>query len=339
MSPSRTAKQALADLESRLRLVKAPILAGLRPGLTESHALRLFSSAGVRPDSGLVALYTWHNGAVGGGSQGELMDTARFLSLEEALESREFALRVVADSVLGTGTAAEEVFDPTWFPILSPAHAGLYVVEKLGAGRVVTYEFEQGGISEVLSASLIEFIDSLSRDGLDFKPPAPSADAAVLVARLASEDENERVNATRELTRKRPPAAFEPLVAMLESPNSQARRTAALILGLLHDRLAIPILIRCVATWSAEQGDSARDAASALAGLRDVTDEGWLVHVERAIAEGDTQLRLDAITSLAFSRDARSVPSLQAAASHDPNPIVRAAAERALTALSEDTRM
>jgi hypothetical protein len=285
-----------------------------------------------------VALYTWHNGAEGAGPQAELMDTARFLSLQEALENREFALRLATEVVLDTDTSAEEIFDPTWFPILSPAHAGLCVVEKLGAGRVVMYEFEQGGISEVLSSSLIEFIDSLAHEGLDFKPPPPSADAASLVARLESDDEKERVQATRELTRKRPPAAFEPLVALLSSPNSQARRNAALILGLLHDRRAITILIRCIALWSAEEGDSARDATSAIAGLRDVSEEGWLVHFERALAEGDVQLRLDAIKGLAFSRDARTVPSLQAAASSDPDPRVRAAAVQALRPPGEGKR-
>lgn len=335
MSPSRSAKQALADLEARLRRVNAPILAGLMPGLTESETLQLFTTAGVKPDPSLVALYTWHNGAEGGGPPAELMDTARFMSLQEAIENRTFELGLAAETEFLPDVPAAEIFDPGWWPILSDASGRPYVVEQVGAGRVLIVDRMQIGIQEELSATLISFIDSLARDGLDFKPSPISADATVLVRNLESKDEKKRISAMHELTRKRPAAAFEPLVAMLGSEDAWARRDTALILGLLHDRRAIPILIRCIARWSVRDAEGLKDATSAFAGLRDVSQEGAMAHLDSALADGDVELRLDAIQGLVVSRDARAVPSLQAVAMHDPDSRVRAAAEQGLRTIGE----
>jgi len=255
MSPSRSAKQALADLEARLRRVNAPILAGLRPGLSESETLQLFTNAGVKPDPVLVALYTWHNGAEGGGPPAELMDTARFMSLQEAIENRRFELGLATENEFLPDLPAAEIFDPGWWPILSDASGRPYVVEQVGAGRVLIVDRAQIGIQEELSPTLSAFVDSLARDGLDFKPSPISADVTVLVRNLESKDDKKRISAIQELTRKRPAAAFEPLVAMLGSEDAWARRDAALILGLLHDRRAIPILIRCIARWSVRDAE------------------------------------------------------------------------------------
>jgi hypothetical protein len=263
------------------------------------------------------------------------MATARFLSLQEAIETRRFELGLAAENEFFPDVPAAEIFDLQWFPILDDAVGRIYVVEKLGAGRVMIVDRMQVGAHEVLGESLVAFVDSLAHDGLDFKPSPPSADIAVLVARLESDNERERVRACQELTRKRPAAAFEPLVAMLESRDPSARRDAALILGLLRDRRAIPILIRCIARWSTGDPIGQPDATSAWAGLRDVGKEDVLAHLERALAEGDTALRLDAITGIVFTRDARGAVALQAAAMSDADPAVRAAAEQALRAAGE----
>src|ERR1700756_883000 len=112
MSPSRSAKQVLAELEARLRRVKAPIVAGLRPGLSESETLQSFTNAGVNPDPGLVELYMWHNGAEGGGPLAELTDNARFVSLQEAIENRTFELGLATENEFLTDLPAAEIFDP-----------------------------------------------------------------------------------------------------------------------------------------------------------------------------------------------------------------------------------
>ena len=335
VSASRPVKQALADLEARLPQAQASILAGLRPGLSQGDATKLIADAGLKPDPGLIALYTWHNGAEGGGAQAELMDTARFLSLQEAIETRTFELGLAAQVESVPDMPAAEIFDPGWFPILSDASGRIYVVEQVGAGRVLIVDRQQIGIQEELSPTLIGFIDSLAQDALDFKPSPISADVTVLVRNLESKDGKKRVSAIQELTRKRPAAAFEPLVAMLESDQASARRSAALILGLLHDRRAIPILIRCIARWSVRDAEGLNDATSAFAGLRDVSQEGWLAHLEHALADRDVELRLDAIKALAVSRDARAVPSLQAVAMHDSEAKVRAAAEQGLRSIGD----
>jgi hypothetical protein len=323
-------KRALADLEARLRQAQASILGGLRPGLSQGDATKLIAGTGLKPDPGLVALYAWHNGAAGGGAQAELMDTARFMSLQEAIETRTFELGLAAQVEPFPDMPAAEIFDPGWFPILSDASGRIYVVEQVGAGRVLIVDRQQIGIQEELSLTLIGFIDSLAREALDFKPSPISADVTVLVRNLESKDDKKRVSAIQELTRKRPAAAFEPLVAMLESDQASARRDAALFLGLLHDRRAIPILIRCIARWSVRDAEGLKDATSAFAGLRDVSKEGWLAHLEHALADGDVDLRMDAVKALVVSRDARAVPSLHAVAMHDPDAKVRAAAEHGL---------
>ena len=335
VSASRPVKQALADLEARLRQAQASILAGLRPGLSQGDATKLIADAGLKPDPGLIALYTWHNGAEGGGAQAELMDAARFLSLQEAIETRTFELGLAAQVESLPDMPAAEIFDRGWFPILSDTSGRIYVVEQVGAGRVLIVDRQQIGIQEELSPTLIGFIDSLARDALDFKPSPISADVAILVRNLESKDGKKRVSAIQELTRKRPAGAFEPLVAMLESDQASARRNAALILGLLHDRRAIPILIRCIARWSVRDAEGLNDATSAFAGLRDVNQEGTLAHLEHALADGDVEVRLDAIKALVFSRDARAVPSLQTVAMHDPDAKVRAAAEQGLRTIGE----
>ena len=301
----------------------------MRPGLDKSEALRLFANAGVNPDPSLIALYTWHDGAEGGGPPAELMDTARFLSLQEAIDSRMFELGLAAENESLPDLPAAEIFDPSWFPILTDASGRVFVVDHAGAGRVMIVDRMAIGAHEELGKTLVAFIDSMWRDRLEFKPPPLSADPAELVARLESSNEKDRMSATRELTRKRPVAAFDPLVAMLESDMAQARRNAALILGLLGDRRAIPILIRCIARWDSP------DATSAYSGLRDVNEEGALVHLENALANGDVELRLDAIRALTYSRDGRAVPAVHNAATHDPDAGVRAAAEEALRALGE----
>jgi HEAT repeat protein len=284
---------------------------------------------GGTPHPALLALYSWRDGAEGAGPFGELIDTARFLSLEEAISNREFDLRVAHEIEAPPEVPAAMIFDPGWFPILQDASGRVYVVEDLGRGRVLLVDQQDPGNPEELSNSLIEFLDRIARDGMNFKPPPLSADVAVLVGRLESDEGRERWNAVRELTRKRPPAAFEPLLAILDSPDEQARIDAALLLGALGDSRAVAPLIRCAAVWTG------KDVTSALAGLAAIGDEGAFGHLEGALAKGDPEMRMDGVKALAATRDARAVPALQMAAAGDADPSVRAAATDALRQLGE----
>jgi HEAT repeat protein len=258
-----------------------------------------------------------------------LLPGARFPALEESIKSREFELRLAAENEALPEHPAAFFFDPGWFPILEEAGGILYVVENFGAGRVLVVDRQSPGNPEELAGALVPFIDGVARDGLRFRPAPLSDDAAALVSRLASKEPGVRMKASRELVRKRPASAFEPLVALLESNDDEVRREAALVLGELRDRRAIPILIRCIARWRGN------DVASAWGGLAAIGKEGAFGHLEKALAEGDSELRMDAIKGLAVSRDARAVPALQAAASGDPDTPVREAAGQALRVLGK----
>lgn len=254
--------RALADLEARLEKANPAVLKSLRPGLDSARATALLRNLEPTPDAGLVSLYKWRNGG-----DVDLIRGARFYSLEEAIESRAFELRLAAEVESLPDLRAAEIFDPRWFPILEDAGGLLYVVENLGRGRALLFDRQHIGNPEELGASLVEFIDGIARDGADFKPPPLSAAAKVLVSRLESGEPGVRWSAVRELTRKRPAEAFEPLVAMLGSSDAHARGDAALLLGALGDPRAIPILAGCAKRWTGNEVTSARAALSQLAKL------------------------------------------------------------------------
>lgn len=324
-----SADRAIADLEARLRAIRSPLLEGLRPGLTRAEVRSRLDRVGGEVDPALVALYSWHDGAEGGGPRAELMEGTRFLPLAEAITTRDFELGLAVENEFPPELLAAEIYDPAWFPVLKDIGGLLYVVDQLGAGHVLMVDHEHVGNPEDVASSLLEFLDGIARDGMDFKPPPLSADVTVLVRRLESADSREQWSVVRELTRKRPPEAFAPLVAMLESDDAHARRDAALLLGVLDDRGAVPILIRCIAQWTGN------DVTSAIAGLASIGKEGAIGHLEKALATGDQELRMDAVAALVACRDARGVPALQAAAARDSDLQVREAARRAIRALGE----
>jgi len=265
--------------------------------LGSAEVTRVLAALGASPDPFLLALYSWHDGAAGSGQSAELMDMARFMSLDEALRTREFELQLAAEVESLPDTPAAKIFNPSWFPLLTDPSGRVYVVEDFGRGKVLIIDRMAIDSPDELSASLIEFFDRLARDGMDYKPQPPSADAAVLVSRLESIEPGVRVKATNELVQKRPRDAFEPLVALLESDDHQVRREAALILGELRDRRAIPILIHCLAHWTGV------DVASAWGGLLAVGKESPLEHLERTLADAESELRLDSIKGLVLSQD------------------------------------
>jgi hypothetical protein len=278
---------ALRELEGRLRAAGAPVLESLRPGLPRAHAKRLLAALPGPTAGALVDLYCWHDGATQ-----ELFPLLRFHSLADALGMRGFELGLAAE-VAQEGGRAADIFDPSWFPVFDDPSGNVYIVERLGAGAVVLIDREDMNSRDELAPSLAAFVDRIGPEGFE---PMPLIDpVAALVAQL--EDPATLPKATRELTRRRPPAAFEPLVALLRrSPEGQARRNAALLLGELHNPRAIPILIRCLAEWEG------RDLISAAAGLQNCAREDVFGLLERTAATGDPELRSLATAALASVR-------------------------------------
>jgi HEAT repeat protein len=254
------------------------------------------------------------------------MEDARFMPLEEAVKSRDFELRLAAENEDLPEFPAARFFDPDWFPFLSTSAGNLYVVERFGAGRVLLVDREDIADREVLAGSLVDFIDRLASDGPDFQPPPLSDPVDLLVRDLESPSPAERNKAVRELTRKKPPSAFRPLVAMLESTDPEARKYAALLLGQIGDRRAIPILIRCIGRWSG------KNVTNAYGGLMAIGPERPLDHLTNALATGDPELRRDAIKGLEISRDPGAAAAIEPA-TNDPDPAVREAAEAAMRRL------
>ena len=268
----------------------------------------------------MIALYRWHDGAEGSGPPAELVPDGRFTSLDEALRSREFELSLAAKGASATGLPAAEFFDPAWFPILEDPSGNLYAVEQMGKGRVLFVDRTEAHGREVLATSLAAFINGIANP-----PPAVAPDAAsALVAGLESPDPVVRLQSVRKLDRIRPAAAFEPLVAMLGSLDDEARRQAALLLGRLGDRRAVPHLIRCLAEWRGNE------QVSAGAGLQAIGRKGAFGHLQYALEASDPVLRRQAAQGLVVLRDARAVPLLLATAATDPDLAVRATAAGAL---------
>jgi len=325
---TRTPQRSLADLEARLRDIDSPALRGLNPGLGRNAAKQLLDRAVGSPDSALIALYAWRNGARGLGRDAELLPGVGFPPLEEAIRSRDFELRLAKDNEDLPEHPAATFFDPGWFPILADAVGNLYVVERLGAGRVLVVDREDTADREELAGSLVEFIDRIARDGRDYQPPPLTDMARALVRDLESDRPEDRARAVKELKRKKPASAFDPLVTMLESEDAEARRYAALLLGQLGDRRAIPILIRCIGRWSG------KDVTSAYGGLIAIGPERPLDHLVKALKTGDPGLRRDAIKGLLISREPGAAAAIQPAL-QDPDTDVRKAAEAALAQLGD----
>lgn len=254
----RTVGEALADLEARLRQTRAGVLESMTPGRDPAEAIGLLAMLEPVPDPGLVSLYSWHDGG-----DEDLISGARFMSLQEAVESRDFELSLARD-IEFPELPASRIFDPRWFPILQESGGMVYVVEDFGRGRVLLFDRLHIGNPEVLSASLVDFLDAIARDGFDFKPGPLTEDVRTLVGRLESDDSEELWSAVRELTRKRPAEAYEPLVAMLDSTRPLARREAALLLGALGDPRAVPVLTRYLGRSTGDEVTSARAALAEL---------------------------------------------------------------------------
>jgi HEAT repeat protein len=187
--------------------------------------------------------------------------------------------------------------------------------------------------------------------------PAGPAPAAALVGFLADADERVRATAILALGTRRPPGAAEAIAARAGDPSPVVREAIASTLGELEGDAAGDALAR-LATDSEPQvravavvASAARGGSKALAiaeaavedespvvrreavrALGKVGSAGALARLRALAAAGDVPLRVAAIEQLGALKDRASLALLRKIA-QEPVEAVRAAANRALTAL------
>ncbi|WP_378099257.1 hypothetical protein [Cellulomonas sp. T2.31MG-18] len=101
----------LPRLERAWRLRKAPIVEGLRPGLTDDAIDALMAPTGLVPPGELRTWWRWHDGSAGGESIGP--GSWQFGSLAEMIQTLEYWRRFQASSCDASEPA---VWKSSWFP-------------------------------------------------------------------------------------------------------------------------------------------------------------------------------------------------------------------------------
>ena len=344
----RPPSEALADLETELSRVHAPVLAALRPGLTAETMRRVTRPLPFPPGDALVALYAWHDGSGGDGPAEELFPGGRFPSLERAVEAYFLEVKLANEVAQATGLDPATSYAQDWFPVFVTGGGDRFVVTQGGRGAVLLLDRvdSSGNVEEAESlAALLEQLVERFQAGAYAPGPGGGlvVDDAVLARlrrthrgavpnhvallnQLQGRIPDAQNRAFQEIERMRDPELVEPLIGLLSSSDRVLRRRVALLLGAIGDPRAIPHLIRALAAWEGE------DHASAWGGLQAIGHEGVIGHLEAALRDGPAEIRAAAVRALATTLDARAVPALQAAAK-DRDLQVRAAAEGALRKL------
>jgi HEAT repeats len=334
----------LGRLEIELRRVGAPISASLRPGLTPAAIQHLTRDLPFRLGDSLAALYGWHDGSEGNGPGEELFPGARFPNLERSVEAYFFEMRLAKEVASEYGFAP--LFADDWFPVFVTVGGDWYVATRAGNGPVIELNRvepernqEEAGSLPALYQQLVERyrVGAYSRGSerhltvnegllarLNRAARRKGPDVDHLIAEL--QDPSSMYRATQEIVRFKFPEMVEPLIGLLSNTDSAVRREAALLLGAIADVRAIPHLVRALGEWEG------KDLSSAWGGLQTIGPQGVIGHLEAALRDGDPQLRMLAARALGKSQDATAVPALHAA-THDPEPRVREAAQGALRRL------
>ena len=340
----RDVAKVLGRLEIELRRAGAPISASLRPGLTPTALEQLTREMPFRLSDSLAALYRWHDGSEGNGPGEELFPGARFPNLERSVEAYFFEMRLAKELALEHGSAP--FFEDDWFPVFVTVGGDWYVATRAGSGPVIELDREEPERNQEEAGSLPALYQQLveryragaySRgserhlavnEGLLARLNRAARRKGPDVGRLMAElqDPKTMYRANQEIVRYKFPEMVEPLIRLLSVTDSAVRREAALLLGAIADERAIPHLVRALGEWEG------KDLASAWGGLQTIGPQGAIGHLEAALRDGDLQLRVLAAGALGKSEEATAIPALHAA-THDPEPRVREAAEIALRRL------
>jgi hypothetical protein len=335
----------LSRLEIELRRVGAPISASLRTGLTSAAVDQLTRDLPFRLSDSLAALYRWHDGSEGNGPGEELFPGACFPNLERSVDAYFFEVHLAKKLALEHGFAP--TFRDDWFPVFVTVGGDWYVATRAGNGPVIELNRvepernqEEAGSLPALYQQLVERYRAgaynrgserhlavneglLARLNRAARIKGP--DVGHLIAEL--QDPKTMYRAAHEIVRYKFPEMVEPLIRLLSDTHSVVRGEAALLLGAIADERAIPHLVRALGEWEG------KDLASAWGGLQTIGPQGAIGHLEAVLRDGDLELRVLAAQALGKSEDATAIPALHAA-THDPDPRVREAAETALRRLN-----
>ncbi len=196
------------------------------------------------------------------------------------------------------------------------------------------------GASEHVSSSTPE---NPTTDAADSEPvvaePTPASPLDLEVARLRSSSARERARAASHLGEmgRKARRAVGPLVAALEDPDAVVQEQAALALGSIGDRSAVPALVASLERHR-ESEALLRGVAAAFESLRDPRAAASVPRLLAALAASDASTRLAASRALGVIADRRAVEPLLQVALHDPDSGVRSAAAGSAAALDPGAR-
>ena len=130
-------ESALLRLEDIMIQVNAAIVPLFAPGVEEGKVTEDLEGIGLIPTSELIAWFAWHNGAGQPGVPStsiELVPGAEFYDLRSLVRECLDARRVAAELAGRPGYpfGADELWQPTWFPLLRLFGKGLLVAEAPG---------------------------------------------------------------------------------------------------------------------------------------------------------------------------------------------------------------
>lgn len=129
--------EALPRLEGLLARSGAAIVPVLHPGIGELEVVRLLDDVGLAPTAEVAAWFGWHDGAGGPGMSSRVIEVVpggEFYDLaylcRECAETRNNSEAVAATP--GGVLTADDLWRPSWFPLLRLFGKGFVVVDLAG---------------------------------------------------------------------------------------------------------------------------------------------------------------------------------------------------------------
>lgn len=284
-----TLKGELARLEQILVDRQASVVPQLLPGLPADRIRTLTASFPPQLEPDLVELYSWHDGTSDSEwGVPELFPGGTFLGLEQSIA--QYQIRVETARRVASPDHADELYDPSWFPLFLDAGGNLHVSAtqpRALAGSIWFVPLDEPELRYTVASSLSKFIALIielfergayvvESDGTvnaDYRAVAavmrqrvtPKPNVRALVADLRSDDSQQVLRAFDTLRRFLFPEAVEPLTEAIGSANPIVRRNAVLLLGMLGDNRAV---IRALESALADEDASVRAAAISALGQR-----------------------------------------------------------------------
>jgi cell wall assembly regulator SMI1 len=164
---------ALVRLEQTLSGLGAAVIPIMRPGLDSARVRGRLRGVGldVEPDSDILDWFGWHDGAGDSETSAkstQLVPGGEFLDLEYLIGEYQQACdvaRYVIETGPPTSLTPEDLWRPSWFPVLMLSGKGLLAVEldtvHTGAVRIVWWESEPKERARIAWPNLGEFVEDV----------------------------------------------------------------------------------------------------------------------------------------------------------------------------------